>query len=92
MRNIRDYRKNNPSTYYYRVFCMHMQMGNTNMDCDEAWQRAEDAYKEFYNSEFYALDMSEIDAMNKYLSSKKKDPWQTYTESINEFMDSLKIR
>lgn len=89
MRNIRDYRKSDPSTYYYRVFCMAMQMGVQAMDCDVAWENAEQTYIDFYNSEFYALDIPEIDAMNEYLSSKKKDPWKQYTEDINEFLDSL---
>lgn len=66
MRHIRDYRKADPSTYYYRVFCMYRQM-NFQDDCDAEWQRAEEMYQAFYNSKEYFMDVSEIDAMNEYL-------------------------
>ena len=65
-------KKNISSEEQYRVFCMFSQLSKEETrgyDCDEMWSYCHALYATFCDSEFNDENMSEIDAMNKFLEN-----------------------
>ena len=65
-------KKNISSEEQYRVFCMFSQLSKEETrgyDCDEMWSYCHTLYATFCNSEFNDDNISEIDAMNKFLEN-----------------------
>ena len=70
--NIMEMKKNVSSEDQYRVFCMFSQLSKEETkgyDCDEMWGYCHDLYSTFCDSEFNDDNISEIDAMNKFLEN-----------------------
>ena len=72
LRFMHGVNKNISSEDQYRVFCMFSQLSKEETygyDCDEMWTYCHDLYSTFCDSEFNDDDISEIDAMNKFLEN-----------------------
>ena len=68
-----DWSENNDiANAAYSIFCMFSQLSKEETkgyDCDEMWNYCHDLYSTFCDSEFNDDNISEIDAMNKYLEN-----------------------
>ena len=64
---------NNSYSDSYGVFCMAMLMDKHNTkELDVWWDEAIELYKEFINSEFNDHNQSELDCINRFITSKAK--------------------
>ena len=72
LRFMHGVNKNISSEDQYRVFCMFSQLSKEETkgyDCDEMWSYCHDLYSTFCDSGFNDDNISEIDAMNKFLEN-----------------------
>ena len=72
LRFMHGVNKNISSEDQYRVFCMFSQLSKEETkgyDCDEMWGYCHTLYATFCDSEFNDDNISEIDAMNKFLEN-----------------------
>lgn len=74
-KKVKDYdwsENNDIANAAYSIFCMFSQLSKEETkgyDCDEMWLYCHDLYSTFCDSEFNDDNMSEIEAMNKFLKN-----------------------
>ena len=74
----------------YSIFCMFSQLSKEETkgyDCDEMWFYCHDLYSAFCDSEFNDENMSEIDAMNKFLENiEERIAWCKDNPPIRQYL------
>jgi len=82
-----DWSENNDiANAAYSIFCMFSQLSKEETkgyDCDEMWFYCHDLYSAFCDSEFNDDNISEIDAMNKFLKNiEERIAWCKYNPPL----------